>query len=368
MSQTIQLFFALLRNALWRTAEDAPLILSESKTAKLFAISEQQAVLGLVADILTRDDMKIPQQWVYESIGVLEQIRQLGKIVNKGAANLANVLSANGVDYVIVKGQVVATYYPDALLRQSGDIDYFCDGLEFEKSLKAIREHWHVNPEGDGAEKHYHFDYKDVAYEVHFKLVDLFGKRRNEYFQKLIDCSIPISVRIEGQEIKTLNPTIHVLYVFLHLYNHLMKLGVGLRQFCDLAVMLHYAKNQINKDALREHLHALGMVRAYRACGSILVDQLGLSEEELGYTLTNKDRGYGRKILDVVMSRGNMGHYEIVNGEWQMVNGAVRSDKISEVRRQISAAGIKLSHFMKFAPLAPGYSCGWLWHEFQRNI
>lgn len=62
-----------------------------------------------------------------------------------------------------------------------------------------------------------------------------------------------------------------------------MKVGVGLRQFCDMAVMLHYAKGDIDMCALRADLQTLGMEKAWRACGSILVDYLALPEEELGY-------------------------------------------------------------------------------------
>ena len=43
---------------------------------------------------------------------------------------------------MLVKGQVVAAYYPDGLLRQSGDIDFSCDSLNFKKAQNATREQW----------------------------------------------------------------------------------------------------------------------------------------------------------------------------------------------------------------------------------
>ena len=99
----------------------------------------------------------------------------------------------------------------------------------------------------------------------------------------------------------------------------------------------------------------LGMKKAYRACGSILIDYLGLPKQELGYEVTEYDRRYARKILSVVFYRGNMGHYNKKNGfhGWP---------------HKVEAAAIKISHFMKFMPLAPRYSFHLLWHVFRRNI
>lgn len=89
------------------------------------------------------------------------------------------------------------------------------------------------------------------------------------------------------------------------MFHHLVGLSVGLRQLCDWAVMLHYANRHINQGQLQMHLKALGMERFYRACGSILVDFLGLPEKEFGYSISGKDRKYGKKILDIGLYRGN---------------------------------------------------------------
>ena len=355
VAQEPELVFTLLRNALWKSDEELPSELSEQKAIRLFAVAEQQAVSGLVMDALISNNVYMPRPLVFGAIGLLEQIKQQNRIINEGAVALEGLLSSNGVNYVLVKGPAVASFYPEPLARQSGDIDYYCDDQCYKKSLELVQSQWKVRPEREGAEKHCHYDYHDVTYEGHFKLVDLFGTERNEYFQKLIDSADTASIKIGGAQIKTIPITIHVLYIFLHLYNHLMKLGVGLRQFCDLAVMLHYCREFIDVDALRGHLRILGMDRAYRACGSILVEKLGLPAEDLCCSLSSSDRKYGQKILDVVMYRGNMGHYNKRSG-------------FSGWKHKVESLGIKVSHFVKFVPLAPGYTCGWLWHEVRRNL
>lgn len=349
------LLFTLLREALWRSVEPIPPDLSSVETECLFTLAEQQAVSGLVIDAIIRHDVKIPQQWVFEAVGILEQIKQQSKAINEGAVQLNKLMSENGISYVIVKGQVVASKYPDPLLRQSGDIDYYCDSKYFPVSQEAIKKHWGIEPERKESDLHVHFDYQDVTYEGHFLLTSLYSKKRHRYWQQLLDNDGGDTVSIDGHDIKTLSATTHTLYVFIHLYSHLLALGVGLRQFCDLAVLLYYCKEQIDMDALRRHLCELGLERAYKACGCILVDQLGLSQENLGYTLSDLDRKYGEKILAVVMYRGNMGHYNKRGG-------------FSGWKHKVEALGIKVSHFMKFMPLAPEYSRGWLWHEIVRQV
>lgn len=348
-------FFILLRDALWGTQKGVQLEISAKDAEQLFQLAERQAVSGLVVGSLIRHNTKIPQQWVFESVGLIEQIKQQNRIVNEGVGRLNALMAEGGISYVIVKGQVVAQYYTEPLLRQSGDVDFYCDENYFPLMQETVEKKWKVDTSKGKAIIHIHFDYHDVTFEGHFLLVNLYGKKRNLYWQKLLNNDKGAVIKIQGDSIPTLTPTLHVLYVFIHLYEHLMSLGIGLRQFCDLAVMLRSTRTQIDKNVLREHLNRLSLEKAYRACGSILVDYLGLTEEELAFRIEDRDRHYGRKIMDVVMYRGNMGHYNKRSG-------------FSGWKHKVEAAGIKISHFAKFVPLTPSYSCGWLWHEIKRNI
>ena len=349
------LFFTLLREGLWQSEENLPSELSRWDATGLFSLAKQQTVYGLVIDSLIRHNVHIPQKMVFAAIGALEQIKRQSIIINDGVSKLHGLLTDNDTDYVIVKGQAVASYYPQPLIRQSGDIDYYCDDANFPKSQEVIKRLWVIDVDENHSDYHVHFNHEGVIYEGHFSLVCLYSKRKEDYWKRLLAEDSGATVTIDGHQIKTLSPTLHVLYIFLHLYHHMMSLGIGLRQFCDMAVMLHYAKAEIDMSALRRHLHELGMEKAWKACGSILVDNLGLQEDELGYSLAKRDRRYGKKIMNVVLYRGNMGHYNKHNG-------------FSGWKHKVEAMCIKISHFVKFMPLAPTYSYGWLWHEVRRNL
>ncbi len=357
MSQEERLLFLLLREVLWHSHEELPVSLSEEDATRLFAKAEKQAVSGLVIEALTRNNVGLPQEKIFEAVGLLEQIKAQSWHVNRGIIALHNILSAKGINYATIKGQIVASYYPTPLLRLSGDIDFYLSHEKFEVGLNVIKTGWGVDAEIHGSEKHADFRYGGNIYEAHFVLTDLLGKERNEYFRNAVDSDEGTAVIIDGHEIRTLTPTLHVLYVFLHLWYHLMALGVGLRQFCDLAVMMRGNFNEshnVNLDELRAHLKVLGMERVWKACGSILVDCLGLLEEEVGYCLTGTDRKYGKRIFDIVMYRGNMGHHNKLGG----FHGG---------KHKAEAIGIKLAHFVKFYSLSPSYTRKWLWHEVVRR-
>ena len=111
-------------------------------------------------------------------------------------------------------------------------------------------------------------------------------------------------------------------------------------------MILHANKEDIDHESIRRHLQVLKMEKAYKACGAILVRDLGLPVEEFTYELSDQDMRYADRILNVVFYRGNMGHYNKQGGfhGW---------------KHKLESTGIKLSHFIKFYPLAPSFMGDW---------
>ena len=351
----LKLFLSLLREALWRNSGNIPSELTEEESKRLFPLAEKQAVLGLIIDSLMRHNVKIPQMKVFEAIGTLEQIKNANRHVNEGVVDLHQLMEKYGVNYAVIKGQAVATCYPEPLLRQSGDIDYYSNSGFYECSMQAVKEMWKITPEIHGSEKHADYDFKGNRYEAHFLLTDLHNKSRNDYLLSVIDSDQISTVTINGEKVRTFSPTLHSFYIFLHIYFHLIELGVGLRQFCDWAMILHSSKDEIDHEAIKRHLKALGMEKAYKACGAILVRDLRLPSDEFTYELTDKDMRFTDRILNVVFYRGNMGHYNKKGGfhGW---------------RHKLESSVIKLSHFVKFYPLAPSFMRDWGWSVIKSRL
>lgn len=330
--------------------------LSPKEWSEVYEQASKQTVLGIVFDGVQKlpKEQWPPQAVLFEWIGQTEQIKQQNRKVNAVLKELALLFNANSIRYAVVKGQIVGSYYSDPLLRQAGDVDYYVEEQNFERARQLIESTWDVSFEETEGHHHVEFEYKGVLLEQHHTLIKLYDKEKNEYWERLMKETFK-SMEIEGVPVSVLSPTLHSLYIFLHLYHHLLELGVGLRQFCDWAAILHARKNEIDHEAIRGHLKLLGVESAYRACGCLLIDNLGLPKDEFTYELKSSDKRYAKRILDVVMYRGNMGHYNLKGGHRGLWHN-------------LEATGIKIIHFLKFMPLAPAFSWNWLLAELKRKI
>lgn len=347
------LLFSLLRNVLQGRTDGVSSADAET-LVDVLEEAEKQSVAALVFDAINRCEIKLPLKTVVNYVAYSQQVKFGNEQLNAAIVALGRLLDGAGVNYAIVKGQSVAAFYPQPLLRQSGDIDFYCDKDNFEKAKQVLQSQWHVEFEESASEYHLHFVYKEVSFELHYSLTSLYDEQKNAYWENLLAADEGGEVLINGYRIKTLSPTLHTLYIFLHLYHHLLELGIGIRQFLDFAMML-YACNDIDREALRHHLQELGMEKAFRACGCIVVENLGLPAEYFPYQQSDVDRRYANRILQVVFYRGNMGKHNKKGGfhGW---------------KHNVESTFIKVSHYMKFKSLAPSYSRKWIAHELKRKI
>lgn len=126
LDKDTKLLLSFLRDVLWHSEKAFPSELSENESQRLLALANKQAVTGLVGDTLILNDVRMPKQCVFEAVGTLEQIKQQSRKVTEGVVRLHQLILECGIWYAVMKGQALALYYPDASLRQSGNIDYYC--------------------------------------------------------------------------------------------------------------------------------------------------------------------------------------------------------------------------------------------------
>jgi hypothetical protein len=132
-------------------------------------------------------------------------------------------------------------------------------------------------------------------------------------YQEISDDGIsvaPIEVELAGYPVKTPSVNFNVFYIFNHLWHHFIADGVGLRQICDLCVLLHRFHGQIDYNYLRNVLERMGLMKQWKIFGSIAVDKLGLPVEEYPFY----DKKYSRlkeKVFRLVMLEGNFGQQNL---------------------------------------------------------
>ena len=307
------LLFELLRGELWGTGLSFSQ-LSHTEFEELMEMAGEQTVTGLVGDCLIKNNIKLEREDALGLYAKMKAIEKANARVNENLVSFVNFMERKGIDYIIVKGQVAGSFYPNPNARMSGDVDLYFVGENYEKikSLVEQRLGKQLSKLSDG--KHVEFEVNGVIFELHDKLSRLATRKHQAYWDQMIDNAIlegTDTVMINGKEIKTLSATYNAMYIFVHLFYHMTASGVGLRQLCDWARVLYNPNlndnHNVDANRLEEILKELGYLKAYKAMGAFLVEYLGLPEEQFPFVLTEKDRKWVEIIKKNILKRGNFG-------------------------------------------------------------
>ncbi len=281
----------LLRKELWQRDEDCNLQWPQVKS--VLAVAEEQSVLGLVLHALLNGSMlKEHEEEYYDALGMLVEIQQQNELLNKQLDAFEAMMAE--VPHVVVKGQMLARYYPDGSLRQSGDIDFYCAPAYYQKARTLLSSVPEIEWLESDSSKHEEFVWNEVLFEMHSSLLTFCAGKHQRYWNREVEPYVS-------------EPTEEVLYVFAHLFRHHIVGGIGLRQFCDLAMTIHHHGKDLDTVRLQQHLKGLGLSKAFRAVGWVLVNAIGLPENEFPFKMAPKDEKRGAKILESVFRTGNFG-------------------------------------------------------------
>ncbi len=319
-SEIIRLFFSLLRSALW--AKPSQETVTAQQFPRLMDLAKAQTVSGLMFDVLRNirvEDERQIKTIVHKAYFHAEKIKKKNAELDKELTWFAGQIAEHDLRCIVVKGQLIARLYPKMGTRHTGDIDFLIpqeaagtnttpdeSGTELQKIAQIFPEA-HI-PE-KLQEKEFAFRHEGRLYELHARLTDFGCKKHEQLWESWIakEWQYPYYVELDGVKVRTLSPTMNAAYLFVHLFFHLIREGVSLRQFCDWAMFLHAYREAIDRQQLADFMQGMDMVQGYKAMGSILVDDLGLPEEEFPMPLTEADRHWKMKILSDIFRGGSFG-------------------------------------------------------------
>ncbi|MBO6190140.1 MAG: nucleotidyltransferase family protein [Alloprevotella sp.] len=351
LEQTTDILFALLRSALWGR-DEAVKPMTDDVANNVLVEAARQAVLGMAAQTVL-DRGLLSQKMSVVATQLVDKIRSRNEEVSLGIAHLSQFMKKRELPFVVVKGQVVAQGYSSPLLRQSGDVDFYCSPAVFPLAVAAFEKILQRPLVPDESEKHVEFVIEGVIYELHSSLSEFAYSGNQAYFNQIIEEdvarggeSVELTYRLPktGEErtliVPTLSVTMNALYLFVHIFYHLVTSGVGLRQMADWTMFLHRHQGAIDRQQLETWLQGLGLRKAYTAMGSVLVDVMGLPEEEFPLSLTPQDHRRGRRVLRNILRMGNFGKF-------------ARRTKKTGLLHSLETGWISLRQCALFFPLAP---------------
>lgn len=279
----------------------------------LLAFAKKQTVVGIywqgiqrLGDIANKPSEDDVMEWM----GEYQKIVRRNAKMNDAVVSLVSLMYRNNFGFFIFKGQTVATFYSNPDMRTSGDIDFYVFSKDRKKVIDLLYKK--VNLEEDYTGQHWEFSYHDVSYELHYHTALFALKSRQQYWDDLMDSyfdEVLDHVEINNTSVPILPPTVYAIYLFVHIYRHFIKEGISMRQFIDWMMFFEAKHEEIVVEELSAKLERLGLTKAFHAFGAVLVDVLGMNAKYFPLEITESDRKYEKKIIDIVLRYGNFGKY-----------------------------------------------------------
>lgn len=328
-------FFQLLRYAIG-TSVEFPKDIPEEMWTDIYKIARQQALLGILFHgIQNNSSVRMEKSLLLQWYAVNEQIKGRNVVMNKKCVELTEMLKQDGFESCILKGQGNALLYEVrgeslALLRMPGDIDVWVrpsERLRVKGERLKIREIIrYVRTKNPNAKACYHHvdggSYKGVEFEIHYRpsfMNNMINNRRlQRWCEEQAREQFVHEVELPGGTGSICVPMIHFNYIYQmsHIYNHVNRDGIGLRQMIDYYYLLK-ADGRGKKEDVEKTMRWLGMYKVATAVMWVLHEVLGLEKE---YLIVPPNERLGRFLLDEIMIGGNFGQYE-VDGKRMVVSG-----------------------------------------------
>jgi len=303
-------FLYLLNCALWETHPELPYLDDWNGIVRM---AQRQTVFGLVVHAALQTEAV--SQLATESHQLLQQqiddMTIAAKQANSLICQLIMALSREGIEVILLKGQGLAAFYPNPELRQCGDIDLLVSSTDYVKAVEVLNRMAtsRTLSKAYTTSKHYHIIIKGISVELHWSCMVFDAHETNIKYEALEERGLKEPTDdfiLEGKRIHRLSPTFNAFYVFVHLWEHFIECGIGLRQVCDWAMLLHRRHGQIDLNLLHEQLETLGIQRPWQLFGCMVVHYLGLPSEEMPFY----DSGYmhkAKRLLHIILKEGNFG-------------------------------------------------------------
>lgn len=312
MAMNDEFSLRLLRTALWGfTLEDDRASNNDWKAIADFF--SRQSLDGLLPDAIVAlpAHMQPTRAVKMPLIARQIQVERMNHAMNHELLTFTNELNRRAIPYILLKGQGVASVYPNPLHRVCGDIDLYVPAKYLKEVHRGLMAFGAVRE----TESRHHINYRanGVEWELHHKIYYFQKESRNLLFMRYVDevmNASPYYVSIEGEQVRVFNPTMNVLLLLSHIVDHFYCEGVGLRQLCDYALALHHKHAEIDRTKLLEMLDDLALTRAYRVFGYICTHYLGMPSEALMLEPSKKEVRLAHRVMEDCLKGGNFGQAE----------------------------------------------------------
>ena len=255
---------------------------------------------------------------------------------------LRTLFKSHNIEMFTIKGLDIAQFYPVPALRTMGDLDIIIHAYDREKVHDILVKQGFMNIKHQ-KNKEWTYIHNNMLFEIHDHLVYKETINRNELESFFNDYW---SYAKDGK----LDDSFHFLFLILHIRKHLMNVGVGFRQFMDIALMGKKDKS-INWKWIKEKLEELGLLKFASMCSGFIYQWFGIT---IPIKPAELDNCFYEETTNIIFMNGIFGF----DNENNKTNGAVNSARKTQHRKWGMLKGAWKYIFLSYQELRsrPQYS------------
>lgn len=191
----------------------------------------------------------------WQEVALVQTVNQV--LYRAQIMEIMAMLEKGHIPAILIKGPVLQDLYPRPEYRSMSDVDILIRNGDIERAVTALQELGYKKDDSDSKHVSLCHD-RRLTVELHTKLSDDYFTEKVLEWEKVIwTRAVPTTVC--GITVNTLSDTDHLLYLCLHMANHFILAGFGIRQLCDLVVFVEKKRDSVDWALFYSHLKAMGM-------------------------------------------------------------------------------------------------------------
>ncbi len=208
--------------------------------------------------------------------------------------HLVQIFEEQGIKTIVLKGVATASFYPVPELRKSGDIDLFVpENVSIKKIIQIMNEHGFRETEEQHANHHVVFCTQEgIGIEIHSMLAEPFTyKRINQAMKKHgNECMQHVKIAdVMGVGLPILDKPFHAYELLLHMLQHFMYAGFGLKLLCDWVMVWQQEWSVEEKKLFTKLVNECGIEKFTEGVTSVCIKYLGLPQNFFAWPIMLSD-------------------------------------------------------------------------------
>lgn len=313
MNKSERFFLELLRAGLWDRPLDMSLDWTHADWESVHRLMRTQTVVGVAMDAIVKlpQELRPNKKKFFNIILSVKKIEEKNREMNRIVPVLMTALKEHGCDSLLLKGQGASMNYPNPLHRSSGDIDLFVgfDDDVYAKALDTLAAMNVILHDNNEARKHADLQLDDIVVEVHGSLGTSICKTCDMNMRAWAESALAKEKQVfhsKRGDIVLPPCNFDTLFIFVHLLNHYMQGGVGLRQVCDWMMYMYKNQDQIDVGQLQKDVAFLGIEKFWGLFASMAVKYMGYPRETMPLYDASWD-GKCEGVISHIFKTGNFG-------------------------------------------------------------